>query len=43
MEAHGPLLKNPCLEVRYEDTVADLESVSRRVWIFWACPGTHRC
>ena len=33
-KAHGPLLKNPCLEVRYEDTVADLESVSRRVLDF---------
>lgn len=32
--AHGPLLKNPWLEVRYEDTVADLESVSRRVLDF---------
>jgi tetratricopeptide (TPR) repeat protein len=29
-----PLLKNPCLEVRYEDMVEDLESVARRTLDF---------
>jgi tetratricopeptide (TPR) repeat protein len=30
----APLIKNPCLEVRYEDMVDDLESVARRTLDF---------
>jgi hypothetical protein len=30
----SPLIKNPCLEIRYEDMVEDLESVARRTLDF---------
>jgi hypothetical protein len=33
-----PLIKNPYLEVRYEDMVADLESVARRALDFLDVP-----
>jgi tetratricopeptide (TPR) repeat protein len=33
-----PMLKNPCLEVRYEDMVEDLESVARRTLDFLGVP-----
>ena len=34
----APLIKNPCLEVRYEDMVNDLESVARRTLDFLEVP-----
>jgi hypothetical protein len=38
----APLIKNPWLEVKYEDTVEDLESVSRRVLDFMGVPWDAR-
>jgi tetratricopeptide (TPR) repeat protein len=38
----APLIKNPWLEVKYEDTVEDLESVSRRVLEFMGVPWDAR-
>jgi tetratricopeptide (TPR) repeat protein len=38
----APLIKNPWLEVKYEDTVEDLESVSRRVLDFLGVPWDAR-
>jgi len=38
----APLIKNPHLEVRYEDVVDDLESVSRRVLDFLGVPWDAR-
>ena len=37
-----PLIKNPCLEVRYEDMVDDLESVARRTLDFLGVPWDPR-
>jgi hypothetical protein len=37
-----PLIKNPCLEVRYEDMVNDLESVARRTLDFLGVPWDAR-
>jgi hypothetical protein len=37
-----PLIKNPCLEVRYEDMVDDLESVARRTLDFLGMPWDDR-
>jgi tetratricopeptide (TPR) repeat protein len=37
-----PLIKNPCLEVRYEDMVDDLESVARRTLDFLGMPWDAR-
>jgi hypothetical protein len=37
-----PMLKNPCLEVRYEDMVEDLESVARRTLDFLGVPWDTR-
>ena len=37
-----PLLKNPRLEVRYEDMVEDLESVARRTLDFLGVPWDDR-
>jgi tetratricopeptide (TPR) repeat protein len=37
-----PLLKNPCLEVRYEDMVRDLEPVARRTLEFLGVPWDAR-
>lgn len=37
-----PLLKNPCLEVRYEDMVEDLESVARQTLDFLGVPWDSR-
>jgi tetratricopeptide (TPR) repeat protein len=34
----APMIKNPCLEVRYEDMVNDLESVARRTLDFLGVP-----
>jgi len=38
----APLIKNPCLEVRYEDMVNDLESVARRTLDFLGVPWDAR-
>ena len=38
----APLIKNPCLEVRYEDMVNDLESVARRTLDFLNVPWDAR-
>ncbi len=38
----APLLKNPCLEIRYEDMVNDLESVARRTLEFLGVPWDAR-
>jgi tetratricopeptide (TPR) repeat protein len=40
--AAKPLLKNPWLEVRYEDIVSDLESVSRKALEFLGVPWDDR-
>jgi Sulfotransferase family/Tetratricopeptide repeat len=40
--AIAPLIKNPCLEVRYEDMVNDLESVARRTLNFLEAPWDER-
>jgi tetratricopeptide (TPR) repeat protein len=37
-----PLIKTPCLEVRYEDLVADLESAARRTLDFLGVPWDER-
>jgi hypothetical protein len=37
-----PLIKNPFLEVRYEDMVEDLESVARRTLDFLGVPWDER-
>ncbi len=37
-----PLIKNPCLEVRYEDMVEDLESVARKTLDFLGVPWDGR-
>ena len=37
-----PLIKNPCLEVRYEDMVEDLESVARKTLDFLGVPWDAR-
>jgi tetratricopeptide (TPR) repeat protein len=38
----APLIKNPCLEVRYEDMVEDLESVARKTLDFLGVPWDAR-
>jgi tetratricopeptide (TPR) repeat protein len=41
-QALAPLIKNPCLEVRYEDMVNDLEPVARRTLDFLGVPWDAR-
>jgi hypothetical protein len=38
----APLIKNPCLEVRYEDMVDDLESVAHKTLDFLGVPWDAR-
>jgi tetratricopeptide (TPR) repeat protein len=38
----APIIKNPCLEVRYEDMVNDLESVARKTLDFLGVPWDAR-
>ena len=37
------MIRNPWIEIRYEDMVADLEGQARGCWTFWAYRGTTAC